>query len=103
KRKGCVCSMRRDLVANPNLALAEHIGAEAALVDEGAERAVLSRCCSQALQVRARLAQPLGKALDVADREALADEGVQLDAAGDDVPAGLFRGEAPRRQLEGVE
>ena len=47
-----------------------------------------------ALQVRARLAQPLAEALDVADPEVLADEGVRVDASGDDVPARLFRGEA---------
>ena len=86
------CSVRRDLVADADLAVVEHIGAEASLVDERAERAGLARGGGQALQVRARLAQPLGKALDVADPEVLADEGVEFDAAGDDVPAGVFRG-----------
>src|SRR5215218_5332628 len=97
------CSARRDLVADADLAVAEHIGAEATLVDERAEGAGLPRRGRQALQVRARLAQPLAEALDVADPEALADEGVQVDASGDDVPARLFRGEPTRRELEAVE
>jgi hypothetical protein len=72
-------------------------------VDERAQRVGLPRCGSQAVQVRARLAQPLGRALDVADPEPLPDESVQFDAAGDDVPARLFRGEATGREVEGVE
>src|SRR4029078_9184604 len=66
-------SLRRDLVADADLAVVEHIRAEAPLVDEGAERAGPPCRGGQALQVRARLAQPLGEALDVADPEALAD------------------------------
>ena len=95
------CSVRRDLVADADLAVAEHVGAQAALVDERAQRAGLARRGGQALEVRARLAQPLAEALDVADAEVLADEGVEVDAAGDDVPAGVLRGEATRSGARG--
>ena len=40
---------------------------------------------AEPLEVGARLAEPLADALDLADREALADERVQVDAARDDV------------------
>src|SRR5919197_584504 len=95
--------VRRDLVANADLAVAEHIGPEATLVDERAEGAGLPRRGGQALQVRARLAQALGEALDVADPEVLADEGVQVDGTCDDVPAGLFRGEPTGREVDAVQ
>src|SRR5947208_3057922 len=86
-----------------NLLSAEHIGAEATLVDERTEGAGLPRRGRQALEVRARLAQPLAEALDVADPEVLADEGIQVDAAGDDVPPGLFRGEPASREVDALE
>src|SRR5215210_1449868 len=88
----------RDLVADPDLAVAEHVGAQAALVDQRLQRAGLSRRGGQALQVRAGLAQALTEALDAADSEMPSHQGVEVDAAGDDVAAGLGRRERSRRQ-----
>jgi hypothetical protein len=51
----------------------------------------------------ARLAQPLPEALDGADPERIAEERVEIDAAGDDVPAGLFGRELACRKLQRVE
>jgi len=39
----------------------------------------------------------LAQALGLADPEVLADEGVEVDAAGDDVPARILRRQAARR------
>src|SRR5213083_446960 len=64
-------------------------------MDERAQGSGLARLCCQALQVGAWLAQALAETLDVADPEALADESVEVDAAGDDVPAGFLGGELP--------
>lgn len=50
----------------------------------------------QALEVGAGLAQTVAVAFDIADPEALPDEIVQADAAGDDVAAGLPAGQADR-------
>ena len=47
----------------------------------------------QPLEVRARLGETPADALDLPDQEAAADEGVQPDAAGDDVAARLFPGD----------
>ena len=43
----------------------------------------------ESLQVGAGLTEPAPDAFDVADLEALPDQGVQLDAAGDDVASSL--------------
>ena len=92
-----------NLVAGADFAVAEDVGAQASLVDERPQRAGLSRLRGQALQVGAWLAQPLAEALDSTDHEALADERVEVDAAGDDVSAGLLRREPPGRKLQPVE
>ena len=44
---------------------------------------------SESLQVCAGLTEPTPDAFDVADSEALSDQGVQLDATGNDVAASL--------------
>ena len=43
----------------------------------------------ESLQVGAGLTEPAPDAFDVADPEALSDQGVQVDAAGDDVASSL--------------
>ena len=55
------------------------------------------------LQVRARLGEPAADTLDLADPEAVADEGVQPDPAGDDVAAGLLPGDLDAVRRERVE
>ena len=92
-----------DLVADADFAVAEYVGAQASLVDQRSQCARLSRLRGQAFEVRARLAQPLPEALDAADPELFADERVEIDAAGDDVPAGLFGRELAGRKLQRVE
>ena len=75
-----------DGVADSNRAVADHIGAQPATVHEAAENAGLG----QALEVSARLAEPLAQAFDLPDHETFTDERVQVDAARDDVPASLL-------------
>src|SRR3954462_4281187 len=96
-------SARGDLVADLDLPVAEHVGAQAALVDERSERAGLPRVRRQAFEVCTWLAQPLPHACHATDRERLADEGVEVDPAGDQVPAGLLGSEAPVRKLERIQ
>src|SRR4029077_20304832 len=93
----------RDRRADADLAVAEQVDPQATLVDEGAQRPGLARLRGQALEVRARLAEALAEAVDLADAEAPADERVEVDAAGHDVSARLLRREAPAREGEGVE
>src|SRR5207247_4007517 len=70
-----------DLVARGELPGGEDVGAQAAAADKLAEHA------GAVAQRRARLAQAVALQLDGADAEALADEVVEADAAGDDVAA----------------
>ena len=63
----------------------EDVGSEAATVNQFAQHALVG----ESLQVGAGLTEPTPDAFDVADPEALPDQGVQLDAAGDDVASSL--------------
>src|SRR6185436_6428252 len=92
-----------DRRADADLAVAEQVDAQAALVDEGPQGPGLARLLGQPLEVRARLAQALAEALDIADAEPLPDESVEVDAAGHDVPARLLRGEASAGERQRVE
>src|SRR5918994_6376621 len=57
----------------------------------------------EALEVRARLAQPPADARDGADREAPADERVEVDPASDDVAARVLRREAELLERLGLD
>ena len=72
-------------------------------MDERSQDAGLPRLRGQPLQVGARLTQALAEALDVADSKPPADERIEIDAAGDDVPAGLLGRELSSRKSERVE
>src|SRR4051794_21034220 len=74
-------------VADGDLAVGENVGAQAAAVDVRAQHAR----AGEPLEVRAGLAEPLPVALDRADREAPADERVEVDAARDDIAPRLLR------------
>src|SRR6478672_6592892 len=63
----------------------EDVGAQAAAVDEAAQRSGRRH----PLQPRARLCQPLAVARDLAHFEAPADQCVEIDAARDDVAPGV--------------
>src|SRR5689334_1930769 len=89
--------------ADADLAVAEQVHPQAALVDQRAQRPGLARLAGQALEVRARLAEALAEARDVADAKALPDERVEVDAAGHHVPARLLGGEALARERQRVE
>ncbi len=73
--------------------VAEDVRAQAAAVDERPEH----RPPGVALNDGARLAQPHAAAQDLANRELVADERVQVDAARDHVPAVLARRRAGAR------
>src|SRR3954454_17574091 len=67
-----------------DLALAEDVGAQAALVDERPQQAG----AAEPVEVDARLTEPEALAHDVADAEGAAHQGVDVDAAGEDVAPG---------------
>ena len=68
-------------------------------MNEAAQRAGLR----QSLKVGAGLAQAPADALDGADVEPSSDEGVEVDAARDDVSSRFGGGQAPGREYELVE
>jgi hypothetical protein len=82
-----------DGVANADDAGREDVGAEAASVDHRAQQGG----AGEALQVRAGFAQPSADAAGGPDLELLADECVEVDAAGHDVATRV-----DRRQMEVV-
>ena len=82
-----------DRVADGDLAVCEHVGAQAAAVHQAAQHPR----CGHRLQVGARLAQLDAQAADAADRELPPDEGVQVDTAGEDLAAALGAAELDAR------
>src|SRR5919198_1667411 len=76
-----------DVVADVDRAVAEDVRVEPAAVHEALDHARLRH----RLEVGARLAELDTLAFDVSDAEALADEVVHVDTAGDDVAARLAR------------
>jgi hypothetical protein len=90
-------------VADADLAIGEHVGAEAALVDQRTKGARLSSRCGEALQVGARLAESLPEALDVPDAKLLADEGIEIYATGHDIATGFLWSETTSGQAQLVE
>ena len=69
-----------DGVADADVAVTQHVGAQTAPVNERSQRAVHR----QALQVGARLAQAPADTPDSSDGEAPAHQRVEVDAARDD-------------------
>lgn len=86
----CRALLRADDVADGNLPAGTDVGAQAT------ERARTR----QLLKVVAGRAEANAAALDLADAEALADERLQADAAGDDVAAALARREGDAGPFE---
>ena len=80
---------RLDGRAGGDDAVGEDVRTQAAAVDQPAQYAA----GGQAFEVDARLAQALAEALHVPYAEAAPDQGVQVDAPGDQVAAGLGVGE----------
>ena len=76
---------RHDLVADADRAVGQDVRAQPAAMDEVAEDPRVG----EALELGAGLAQAAADALGLSDAEAAADERVEVDAAGDDVAAGL--------------
>jgi hypothetical protein len=78
-----LAAIRVNGIADTDVSIGEDVGAEPATVDESAQH-TLRR---ESLQVGARLTQPLPEAFDVSDTESATDKAVEIDAAGDQVPA----------------
>src|SRR6267143_2404863 len=76
-----------ELVADANLPVLEHVGAQPAAVRERIEQ----RLGDDAFEIPAWLAQALPLAENAADEEAKSDQRVQRDAAGSDIAARLAR------------
>jgi hypothetical protein len=70
-----------DPVSSTDFPIGQDVGAEATTVDKSSQCAL----GGEVFQVGARLGRALAEALHGADAEASPDEGVEVDAAGDDV------------------
>ena len=66
------------------MSVGEYVCSQAAAVDQRPQHALVG----ESFEVGARLAEALTDALDVTDPEASTDKFIEVDAAGDDVPAG---------------
>src|SRR5919112_2999728 len=85
----------QDFVAHGDPAAADDVRAQPGAMNQPAQHTGVG----EPLQVVARLAQLLPHALHSADREALADEVVEADAAGEDLPPHLGRRDLDPRVL----
>ena len=72
-------------ISDAYVSIGEDVGAKSATVDEPAQHTF----CGESLQVCARLTQTLSKTFDVSNTESATDKAVEIDAPGDQVPAGF--------------
>src|SRR5687768_3031694 len=87
--QGLAAGRRRDRVPETDLAIGQDIGPQSALVDQTGDHA----WPGQSLQVHAWLTEALPKRTHGPDRELLSNQGVEVDAPGDDIAPGLGRRE----------